>query len=67
MAAIEVLPLPLPPSADSTKIASFGREVRNADPGNLTPEQFKVIEELLYKVHKSSLYGLSQNQLSVPF
>ena len=48
--AIEVAPLPLPPSADPSKFAEFGREVRGINPGTLTPEQFKEIEELLYKV-----------------
>ncbi|KAF8753723.1 Alpha-ketoglutarate dependent xanthine dioxygenase [Rhizoctonia solani] len=47
--AIEVLPLPLPPSADASKFKEFGREVKGVDVGNLTPEQFKEIEELLYK------------------
>lgn len=48
--AIEVVPLPLPPSADASKFKDFGREVKGLDVGNLTPEQFKEIEELLYKV-----------------
>ena len=48
--SIEVASLPLPPSADPTKFTNFGREVKNVDPGNLTPEQFKEIEQLLYKV-----------------
>ncbi|KIP01365.1 hypothetical protein PHLGIDRAFT_20676 [Phlebiopsis gigantea 11061_1 CR5-6] len=47
--AIEVAPLPLPPSADPSKFAEFGREVKGINPGVLTPEQFKEIEELLYK------------------
>ena len=50
MANIQVLPLPLPPSADASKFTEFGREVKGVDPGNLTPEQFRHIEELLYKV-----------------
>ena len=50
MASIQVASLPLPPSADASKFAEFGREVKGVDPGNLTEEQFKVIEELLYKV-----------------
>jgi hypothetical protein len=48
--AIEVAPLPLPPSADPSKFKEFGREVKGIDVGNLTPEQFKEIEQLLYKV-----------------
>ena len=48
--AIELAPLPLPPSADPSKFSEFGREVKGINPGTLTPEQFKEIEELLYKV-----------------
>ena len=48
--AIEVLPLPLPASADPSKFTEFGKEVRGVDPGSLSPEQFKEIEQLLYKV-----------------
>ncbi|EUC67029.1 alpha-ketoglutarate-dependent xanthine dioxygenase [Rhizoctonia solani AG-3 Rhs1AP] len=53
--AIEVLPLPLPPSADASKFKQFGREIRGIDVGNLTPEQFKEVEELLYK-HSALLF-----------
>lgn len=48
--AIDLAPLPLPASADPSKFTEFGREVKGVDPGNLSPEQFKEIEELLYKV-----------------
>ena len=48
--AIELAPLPLPPSADASKFTEFGREVKGVNPGTLTPEQFKEIEQLLYKV-----------------
>ena len=48
--AIELTPLPLPASADPSKFAEFGREVKGVDPANFTPEQFKEIEEALYKV-----------------
>ena len=48
--AIEVLPLPLPPSADPSKFKDFGREVKGIHPGRLTDEEFKEIEQLLYKV-----------------
>ncbi|KAI0313221.1 taurine catabolism dioxygenase [Amylostereum chailletii] len=47
--AIELTPLPLPPSADASKFADFGREVKGVNPGNLTAEQTKEIQELLYK------------------
>ena len=50
MAAIAVSPLPLPPSADASKFADFGREVKGVNPGALSPEEFKEIEQLLYKV-----------------
>ena len=49
--AIEVLPLPLPPSVDASKFADFGREVKGVNPGSLTDDQFKEIAELLYKVN----------------
>ena len=48
--AIEVHPLPLPSSADPSKFKDFGREVRGVHPGRLTDEEFKEIEQLLYKV-----------------
>ena len=48
--SVKVAPLPLPPSADPSKFGDFGREVIGLDVGNLTPEQFKEVEELLYKV-----------------
>ncbi|KAG8693325.1 hypothetical protein FRC09_010586, partial [Ceratobasidium sp. 395] len=53
--AIEVAPLPLPASADPSKFKQFGREVIGLDVGNLTPEQFKEVEELLYK-HSALLF-----------
>jgi hypothetical protein len=51
--AIELVPLPLPASADPSKFGVFGREVKNVDPGNPTPEQLKEIEEALYKVRSA--------------
>jgi len=53
--AIELTPLPLPASADASKFANFGREVKGVHPGKLTPEEFKEIEELLYK-HDALLF-----------
>jgi len=54
--AIELIPvtiqttsLPLPPTANAALFDEFGKEVHGVDPGNLTPEQFKEIEKLLYK------------------
>ncbi|KAG6327197.1 hypothetical protein ID866_11892, partial [Astraeus odoratus] len=46
---IELVPLPLPASADPSKFVNFGREVKGVDPGNLTPEQFADIHDALYK------------------
>lgn len=53
--AIETNPLPLPPSADPSKFAEFGREVIGIQPGKLSPEEFAEIENLLYKVRYPSL------------
>ncbi|KAL5533771.1 hypothetical protein ACEPAG_231 [Sanghuangporus baumii] len=48
--AIEVVPLPVPPSVDTSKFSpDFGREVKGVKPGELTEEQFKEIQQLLYK------------------
>jgi len=49
--AIELVPLPLPASADPSKFADFGREVKGVNIGEFTPESFKEIEEALYKVY----------------
>ena len=48
--AIELVPLPLPASADASKFADFGREVKGIHPGTLTPEQFEEIQDALYRV-----------------
>lgn len=50
--AIELVPIPLPASADVSKLANFGREVRGVNPADLTPgsELFKEIESALYTV-----------------
>ncbi|KAI0789488.1 hypothetical protein C8Q75DRAFT_793348 [Abortiporus biennis] len=53
--AIEVVPLPLPPSADASKFADFGREVKGVKPGELTSEELEEIKELLYK-HDALLF-----------
>ncbi|KAI0931136.1 hypothetical protein AcW1_001383 [Taiwanofungus camphoratus] len=53
--AIEITPLPFPPSVDASKFANFGREVKGINPGALTPEQFIEIEQLLYK-HSALLF-----------
>ena len=48
--AIEVAPLPIPPTADPAKLKDFGREVKGVNPGALSPEEFKEVHDLLYKV-----------------
>lgn len=52
--AIELLPLPVPASANVEKLADFGREVKGVNPAEFTPEEFKEIEQALYKVRLSS-------------
>ncbi|KIY68022.1 Clavaminate synthase-like protein [Cylindrobasidium torrendii FP15055 ss-10] len=49
--AIEFVPLPLPASADPSKFAEFGREVKGVDPSAIpsNPELFKQIHDALYK------------------
>jgi hypothetical protein len=48
--AIELVPLPLPASADPSKFADFGREVKGINPGTLSPEEFEQVKDALYKV-----------------
>jgi hypothetical protein len=48
--AIELLPLPLPASADASKFKDFGREVKGVNPGELTPEEFEEVKKALYTV-----------------
>ena len=48
--AIELVALPLPASADPTKFADFGREVKGVNPGTLSPEEFEQVKDALYKV-----------------
>jgi xanthine dioxygenase len=48
--AIELLPLPLPASADASKFADFGREVKGLNPGDLNSAQFEEVRDALYKV-----------------
>ncbi|KAJ3710742.1 taurine catabolism dioxygenase [Lentinula raphanica] len=52
---IELVPLPLPPTADASKFTDFGREVRGVDPGSLSPELFEQIRDALYK-HDALLF-----------
>ena len=49
--AIEVLPIPLPPTVDKSKFSKdFGREIKGVKPGELDDGQFKEISDLLYMV-----------------
>ncbi|KAJ3766451.1 taurine catabolism dioxygenase [Lentinula raphanica] len=52
---IELVALPLPPTADASKFTDFGREVRGVDPGSLSPELFEQIRDALYK-HDALLF-----------
>ncbi|KAF9005953.1 Clavaminate synthase-like protein [Cyathus striatus] len=47
--AIELLPIPLPPTADSSKFKDFGREVKGINPSKFTPEEFEELRQALYK------------------
>ena len=47
---IQTVPLTLPPSADPSKLADFGREIIGVDPGNISSSEFAEIRKLLYKV-----------------
>jgi len=47
--AIELLPLPVPASANVEKLVDFGREVKGVNPADFTLEEFKEIEQALYK------------------
>ncbi|KAJ4470884.1 taurine catabolism dioxygenase [Lentinula aciculospora] len=53
--AIELIPLPLPASADASKFTDFGREVRGVDPGSLSSELFEQVKDALYK-HDALLF-----------
>lgn len=49
----QFIPIPLPPTADSSKLSEFGKEVKGFDPGRpWTEDKFKEIEEGLYKVRR---------------
>ncbi|KAJ7571991.1 taurine catabolism dioxygenase TauD, TfdA family-domain-containing protein [Mycena floridula] len=47
--AIELVPLPIPPTADSVKFRDFGREVRGIHPARATLEQFQELHDALYQ------------------
>lgn len=49
--AIELVPLPLPASADPSKFVDFGREVKGVNPASLTSDEFKEIHDALHKVY----------------
>lgn len=62
--AIELLPLPLPASADASKFNDFGREVKGVSPGTLSEEELEQVKEALYKVSDMQLLRL--RDLSMP-
>ena len=47
---VELVPIPLPASADPNKFTEFGRQVQGVDLSQLTPLEFEVIEQAVYKV-----------------
>ncbi|KAF7974886.1 hypothetical protein HWV62_11025 [Athelia sp. TMB] len=47
--AIELVPLPLPESADPTKFFNFGVEVKGVHPGHLHTEELTELIDILYK------------------
>jgi alpha-ketoglutarate-dependent taurine dioxygenase len=57
--AIELLPIPLPATADASKFQQFGREVKGVDPANLSPEEFEAIRNALY-THDALLFRNAQ-------
>ena len=58
---IELVPLPIP--ATASPLVKFGREVKGVHPGNLGPEQFRLVEEALYKVGiMESFYAIEKAQ-----
>jgi len=54
--AIELVPLPLPATADPSKFLDFGREVKGVDPSNLNEALLAEVKEALYKVCSVSLH-----------
>jgi hypothetical protein len=48
--AIEIVPLPLPASADASMFGQMGREVKGYNPETASEEELKEIQDLLYKV-----------------
>lgn len=73
--AIEVLPLPIPPTVDAQKLKDFGREVKGVNPGELDwdSKEFQEIHDLLYKVYEifscertSSLSSWSARCVALP-
>jgi hypothetical protein len=70
----ELFPLPLPISADASKLVDFGREVKGVDPGSLNQKEFEEIRKTLYKVclyfyssydSRDDFHGSSNGQLTV--
>jgi hypothetical protein len=57
----DVVPLPLPVSVDTAQFREFGREVIGANLTRLSQQEFRDIENLLYKVC-SGLFRLSDSE-----
>ncbi|KAJ6561518.1 Clavaminate synthase-like protein [Mycena vulgaris] len=47
--AIDLSPLPLPETADASRFADFGREVKGINPGALSTQELEQLKEALYK------------------
>ncbi|KAI0041808.1 Clavaminate synthase-like protein [Auriscalpium vulgare] len=47
--AIELAPLPLPPSVDVMQFRDVGREVKGVDPGSANPAELEELKTLLFK------------------
>lgn len=60
---IQIESLSLPPSANPKYFADFGKEIKEVNPAELTPEQFKEIEQLLYKVFSSLCISMARTHL----
>lgn len=51
---LQFLPVSLPDSLSKDHLADFGREVVGFDPSNYSSDDFKEVEEALYKVGDAS-------------
>ena len=65
--AIELVPLPLPASADNSRFTDFGRQVIGLHPGKLTPEELTEIQEALYKVGACRHLDLARSWIQLKY